>query len=101
MNIEEFRQREKAFTVTPEDVVGNTSKDVVGHNNVSFDNQGSYVRVSHAEYDEKAGFDLTDFDNVKNFTEALEDVGIAISRLLSCTEGDRVRKNNLSVLLGK
>jgi len=77
MNIEEFRQREKAFTVTPEDVVGNTTNDVLGHNNVSFENTRSYVRVSHGEYNEEAGFDLTDFGNVENFINCLKDIGIS------------------------
>jgi hypothetical protein len=77
MNIKEFRQREKAFTVTPEDVVGNTANDVLGHNNVSFETTGSYVRVSHEEYTEEAGFDLTDFGNVNDFINCLRDMGIS------------------------
>jgi len=76
MNIEEFRQREKAFTVTPEDVVGNTANDVLDHNNVSFENTGLFVRVSHAEYDEEVGFDMTNFPYVENFINCLIEMGI-------------------------
>jgi len=76
MKIEEFRQREKAFTVTPEDVVGNTANDVLGHSNVSFESTGLFVRVSHAEYDEEAGFDLTNFLYVENFINCLIEMGI-------------------------
>jgi len=76
MNIEEFRQREKSFTVTPEDVVGNTANDVLGHSNVSFENTGLFVRVSHAEYDEEVGFDLTDFLYDENFINCLIEMGI-------------------------